>query len=148
MRRRLALSALAFGAIVKCIAGCEPPPHAESVETLEEMVVYMPPIFSSARSPFSIQPVQLRNGIAPDAAAREIVRYLRGDPDAARPAYRDYSCLYRRRARDYWALILADIVGVELSIGPSDDERAREAAIAGLLRDVEALGAPWWPERQ
>ena len=81
---------------------------------------------------------ELRDGVEQDMAAEEIAAYLRGE-QGARTTELDIGrglIGYHIHPRDFWALVLADLKGVEFPIS-ADRKDAHEEDIKVLLSRIE-----------
>jgi len=132
------ICAMLLGSALMPQAGCErSPPTAP--EHLDEMIAETGVIFSTLTTPCTFaSPVKIKRGVPKEYCIRLITQYLNGDPGAIQPRYRTHGTL---RARDFWALVLANLTGKRLEIFPLDKPETRDAEIEALLDALQQNGA-------
>jgi len=83
---------------------------------------------------------QLKEGVSVETFSEAIVRYLCEDKEAQLnrlPIFGGPDRIGALRRRDYWALVLARLKGMRLTIYRHDDNATREKKIESLLEALE-----------
>ena len=138
MRLSMLICGVLLGSALMPQAGCERSPPAVP-EHLDAMIAETGVIFSTLTTPCTFgSPVKIKKGVPKEYCIRLIMQYLNGDPGAIQPRYRTHGEL---RARDFWALVLADLTAKRLEIFPLDKPETRDAAIEALLDALRQNGA-------
>jgi len=133
-----ALVLAVFGTLLAFGAGCEEPPQRFLEELFDAR--YFGIVSSGPTiNPSDIQ-YELKPGIEREYAAREIAAYLAREKDARTTRHREG---YRPalHPRDYWALVLADMKGLEMEVAPGA-KGPDEENIQRLLREIGWQGKP------